>query len=61
MFPLHGWLPTAHPVAPLSASAVLSGIITKAGVLCVIRVIYYAVGADFLHGTWVQSVLLSCA
>lgn len=61
MFPLHGWLPTAHPVAPSPASAVLSGIITKAGVLCVIRVIYYAVGADFLHGTWVQSVLLSCA
>lgn len=29
MFPLHGWLPTAHPVAPAPASAVLSGVITK--------------------------------
>ena len=33
MFPMHGWLPTAHPVAPAPASAVLSGVITKAGVL----------------------------
>ena len=36
MFPLHGWLPTAHPVAPSPASAVLSGIITKGGVLAII-------------------------
>lgn len=54
MFPMHGWLPTAHPVAPAPASAVLSGVITKAGVLAVLRVIYYLVGADVLRGTWVQ-------
>lgn len=54
MFPMHGWLPTAHPVAPAPASAVLSGIITKAGVLAIIRVIFYTVGADFIRGTWVQ-------
>ena len=34
MFPLHGWLPTAHPVAPSPASAVLSGIITKRWCTC---------------------------
>lgn len=54
MFPLHGWLPTAHPVAPAPASAVLSGVITKCGVLAVIRVVYYVVGPDLLRGTWVQ-------
>ena len=54
MFPLHGWLPTAHPVAPAPASAVLSGVITKAGVLAIIRVVYYIAGVDFLRGTWVQ-------
>lgn len=59
MFPMHGWLPTAHPIAPAPASAVLSGVITKAGVLCIIRVIYYVVGADFLRGTWVQTALLA--
>lgn len=54
MFPLHAWLPAAHPVAPSPASAVLSGVIVKSGVLAVIRVIYYIVGPDFLRGTWVQ-------
>lgn len=54
MFPLHAWLPTAHPVAPAPASAVLSGVITKAGVLAIIRVVYYIAGVDFLRGTWVQ-------
>lgn len=58
MFPLHGWLPTAHPVAPSPASAVLSGIITKAGVICLIRVVYYMFGADFIRGTWAQTAYL---
>lgn len=31
-YPLHIWLPTAHPAAPAPASAVLSGVITKTGV-----------------------------
>ncbi len=32
-FPLHIWLPKAHPASPAPASALLSGILTKAGVL----------------------------
>lgn len=56
MFPLHGWLPTAHPVAPAPASAVLSGIITKSGVLALIRVIYFIVGPEWIRGTWVQNI-----
>ena len=59
MFPLHAWLPTAHPVAPAPASAVMSGIIVKMGVLGMIRVAYYLVGADFLRGTWVQTAWMS--
>ena len=61
MYPLHGWLPTAHPVAPAPASAVLSGIIAKAGVLAIIRVIYFSVGTEFLRGTWVQQAWLALA
>ena len=61
MFPLHAWLTTAHPVAPSPASAVLSGIITKGGVIAIVRVTYYLVGADFLRGTWVQIALLVLA
>lgn len=54
MLPLHAWLPAAHPVAPSPASACLSAIIVKGGVLAVIRSVYYIVGPDFLRGTWVQ-------
>ena len=61
MFPLHAWLPTAHPVAPAPASAVMSGIIVKMGVLGMIRSVYYLVGADFIRGTWVQTVWMSLA
>lgn len=38
MFPLHIWLPKAHPVAPAPASALLSGILTKTGVFGVLVV-----------------------
>lgn len=61
LFPLHAWLPTAHPIAPAPASAALSGVITKAGVLCILRVIYYVVGADVLRGTFVHYTLLALA
>lgn len=59
MLPLHAWLPAAHPVAPSPASAVLSGIIVKSGVLAVIRVVYYIVGPGFIRGTWVQYTWMS--
>ncbi len=61
MFPMHGWLPTAHPIAPAPASAVLSGVITKMGVLCVVRVLFFTVGAENLRGTFVQTTLLILA
>ena len=59
MFPLHAWLPTAHPVAPAPASAVMSGIIVKMGVLGMIRVVYYLVGPEFIRGTWVQTAWMT--
>ena len=61
LYPLHGWLPTAHPVAPAPASAVLSAIIAKAGVLAIVRLVFYVTGASFLRGTWVQIACLSLA
>lgn len=36
MFPLHIWLPKAHPVAPAPASALLSGVLTKSGIFGVL-------------------------
>lgn len=61
MFPMHAWLPTAHPVAPASASAVLSGVITKMGVLGMIRSIFYVVGPQVIKGTWVQTAWIILA
>lgn len=58
MFPLHAWLTSAHPVAPAPASAVLSAVIVKAGVLGILRVVYDIFGTAFLRGTWVQEAWL---
>ncbi|TVQ29361.1 MAG: hypothetical protein EA356_16990 [Geminicoccaceae bacterium] len=43
---LHAWLPRAHPVAPVPASAVLSGVMIKAGMLGWLRLVAPA-GDDF--------------
>ena len=61
MMPLHDWLPTAHPVAPAPASAVLSGVITKGGVLGILRTVYFLFGAEALRGTYVQFTVLALA
>ena len=46
MFPLHIWLPKAHPVAPAPASALLSGILTKSGVFGVLILSRYLFWAE---------------
>ncbi len=53
-FPLHIWLPKAHPVAPAPASALLSGILTKAGVFGIL-----VVSAQMFFGdkTWATLIL----
>lgn len=61
MFPLHAWLPEAHPVAPAPASAVFSGIIAKSGVLAIIRTVFYMAGTDFLRGSTMQKVWMAVA
>lgn len=61
MLPLHSWLPAAHPVAPSPASALLSGIIVKFGVLAILRTVYYIVGPAFVRGTWVQYAWMTLA
>lgn len=50
MWPLHTWLPAAHPAAPATASALLSGIITKAGVFGVSAVCVSAFADDYNWG-----------
>lgn len=61
MFPMHAWLPSAHPIAPAPASAQLSAVITKAGVLCVIRTVFFTASPALLSGTWVQTAWMLLA
>ncbi|MCR4738907.1 MAG: sodium:proton antiporter [Lachnospiraceae bacterium] len=51
-FPLHIWLPKAHPVAPAPASALLSGMLTKAGVFGVLITVcrlFHGEGAETFY------------
>ena len=59
IYPMHSWLPTAHPIAPAPASALLSGIIAKAGIIALVRLIYYSVGPQLLFGSVLQKVWLA--
>ncbi len=54
IYPMHGWLPEAHPIAPAPASALMSGVIAKAGIIAIVRLVYYCVGPELLRDTWVQ-------
>ncbi|MDO5408920.1 MAG: proton-conducting transporter membrane subunit [Lachnospiraceae bacterium] len=49
-FPLHIWLPKAHPVAPAPASALLSGILTKSGIFGIIVISCQIFTADIFAG-----------
>ncbi len=52
-FPLHIWLPKAHPVAPAPASALLSGILTKTGVFGILVISCQILFHDPMWGTFV--------
>lgn len=51
VFPLHIWLPKAHPVAPAPASALLSGVLTKAGIYGILVLSGYVFMEDALWGS----------
>jgi len=44
LFPLHVWLPDAHPAAPSPVSALMSGFVLKAGLYGMLRTVF-----DLLH------------
>lgn len=55
VFPLHIWLPKAHPAAPAPASALLSGMLTKCGIFGMLLL-----GGQLLFGdaTWGKAVFV---
>ncbi len=57
MFPLHVWLPDAHPVAPSPASALLSGVMLKTGAYGLLRVIFHVFSPDLLQSSGWDTIL----
>lgn len=49
LFPMHVWLPEAHPAAPSHVSAVMSGVMIKTGVYGVIRVAWEITDPAQIH------------
>jgi formate hydrogenlyase subunit 3/multisubunit Na+/H+ antiporter MnhD subunit len=41
LFPLHVWLPEAHPAAPSPVSAVMSGVMIKTGIYGIVRTLVF--------------------
>lgn len=58
---LHMWLPLAHPVAPVPASAVLSGVLLKAGLLGWLRFLSPGHGAPSELGATLMAAGLAAA
>lgn len=54
-YPLHIWLPKAHPVAPAPASSLLSGILTKTGIFGILIISVRILTHDEL---WGMAILL---
>jgi len=52
-FPIHIWLPKAHPVAPAPASSLLSGILTKTGIFGILVISCKMLIHDELWGAFV--------
>ncbi len=53
IFPLHVWLPLAHPAAPSHVSSLMSGVMTKVAVYGFIRIIFDLAGSSL---TWWWSI-----
>ncbi len=56
VIPLHVWLPEAHPAAPSSISALMSGVMIKTGVYGLFRVCAFGLGMP--TPSWGVSILL---
>lgn len=56
VFPLHVWLPKAHPVAPAPASALLSGVLTKTGVFGILWLATTVFAGDMAWGTLILTL-----
>lgn len=61
IFPIHFWLPEAHPVAPSNVSALLSGTMLKMAIYGMIRVVELFPGSEAIARTMVVLAILTIA
>ncbi len=61
MFPVHIWLPDAHPAAPAPVSAMLSGLSIKTGAYGLIRVFHDVYGIGLVRELSFDRILLALA
>lgn len=59
--PLHVWLPEAHPAAPSSISALMSGVIIKTGIYGIVRVCAFGLGTPRLSWGVIVLALGGCS
>ena len=57
LFPFHSWMPDAYGYSTASASAILSGLVSKAYIILLIKIFYRVVGSDFIVNTEMMNVL----
>ncbi|MDP3939910.1 MAG: proton-conducting transporter membrane subunit, partial [Deltaproteobacteria bacterium] len=56
LWPLHGWLPQAHPAAPSPVSAVMSGVMIKMGIYGLLRTLTF-LGPP--HAAWGLALIVA--
>jgi formate hydrogenlyase subunit 3/multisubunit Na+/H+ antiporter MnhD subunit len=56
LFPLHVWLPDAHPAAPSHVSALMSGIMIKTGIYGILRMLTFLTPAPAWWGARYQAL-----
>ncbi len=57
LYPFHSWMPDAYSYSTASASAILSGLVSKAYIILLIKIFYRVVGIDFIVTSKMMNVL----
>ena len=57
LYPFHSWMPDAYGFSTASASAILSGLVSKAYIILLIKIFYRVVGIDFIVTSEMMNVL----
>ena len=57
LYPFHSWMPDAYSFSTASASAILSGLVSKAYIILLVKIFYRVVGIDFIVTSKMMNVL----